>query len=246
MGTTRSHSRVRDRRVARRHATRWVATLVLAALAGCSYRALGLAPPEIDPKATFAAYRTHDGLAIARAEGGLTGTIDAAGWSDLAPAYRVALGGNVVGELRVPSPGRIEVRAPGTGAVVGEVQPSWDDGAIRLAIRPTGGDLLRTRTFRAAETTSGLSILTRNAQSSLDLRGTYRSDLRDAGDHVVGWLQVRVWEPSGRRVYEAVFPAGFPVADAAAAALALDSEIDWIKRYVLDAIRGSTGGAIER
>ena len=94
MGTTRSHSRVRDRRVARRHATRWVATLLLAALAGCSYRALGLAPPEIDPKATFAAYRTHDGLAIARAEGGLTGTIDAAGWSELAPAYRVALGGN--------------------------------------------------------------------------------------------------------------------------------------------------------
>lgn len=221
-------------RVARR-----CATLVGAVLTGCS--AMGLAPPDIDPQATFAAYRTHDGLAIARAEGGSTGTIDAAGWSGFAPAYHVELGGQRIAELRVPSPGQVEIRASGTGAVAGEVQPSWNDGAIRLAIRPAGGDALRTRSFRAVETTSGLSLLTRNAQSSLDLRGTYRSDLRDAGDRIVGWLQVRVWEPSGRRVYEAVFPQGFPVADAAAAAVALDSELDWIKRYVFDATRGSIG-----
>jgi hypothetical protein len=218
---------------------RCCAVLVLAALAGCS--AMGLAPPDIDPQATFAAYRTHDGLAIARAEGGSTGTIDAAGWSGFAPAYHVELGGQRIAELRVPSPGQVEIRASGTGAVAGEVQPSWNDGAIRLAIRPAGGDALRTRSFRTVGATSGLSLLTRNAQSSLDLRGTYRSDLRDAGDRIVGWLQVRVWEPSGRRVYEAVFPQGFPVADAAAAAVALDSELDWIKRYVFDATRGSIG-----
>jgi hypothetical protein len=218
---------------------RCCAVLVLAALAGCS--AMGLAPPDIDPQATFAAYRTHDGLAIARAEGGATGTIDAAGWSGFAPAYHVELGGQRIAELRVPSPGQVEIRASGTGAVAGEVQPSWNDGAIRLAIRPAGGDALRTRSFRTVAATSGLSLLTRNAQSSLDLRGTYRSDLRDAGDRIVGWLQVRVWEPSGRRVYEAVFPQGFPVADAAAAAVALDSELDWIKRYVFDATRGSIG-----
>jgi hypothetical protein len=218
---------------------RFLATLSVAALVGCS--AMGLAPPDIDPQATFAAYRTHEGLAIARAEGGATGTIDAAGWSAFAPAYRVDVGGQVVGELRVPSPGRVEVRAPGSGAVQGEVQPSWDDGAIRLAIRPTAADPLHTRSFRTVEPTSGLSVLTRNAQLNLDLRGTYRSDLRDAGEHVVGWLQVRVWEPSGRRVYEAVFPPGFPVADAGAAALALDSELDWIKRYVIDSGRGSIG-----
>jgi hypothetical protein len=145
----------------------------------------------------------------------------------------------------VPSTAQVVVRAAGTGAPEGGVDPSWDDNAIRLTIRQAGGARLRTRTFRAAETTSGLSLPTRNAQTTLDLRGTYRSDLRD-GDAIVGWLQVRVWEPSGRRVYEGVFPQGFPVADAAAAALALDSEIDWIKRYVYDTNRGLLGGAMER
>ena len=190
------------------------------------------------PHATFAAYRTHDGLAIARAEGGAAGTVDAAGWSGLAPAYRVEVGGQVIGELRVPSTAQLEIRAPGAGTVQGEIVPL---GRRRLAIRPTTGDALRTRSFRTVETTSGLSLITRNAQTNLDLRGTYRSDLRDAGDHVVGWLQVRVWEPSGRRVYEAVFPPGFPVADATAAALSLDSELDWIRRYVLDTLRGQAG-----
>ena len=155
----------------------------------------------------------------------------------MAPAYRVEVGGRTVAQLRVPSTALVDVQAGGTR---GEVQPSWDDGAVRLAIRPTGGELLRTRSFRSVETTSGLSLLTRNAQTTLDMRGTYRSDLRDADDGVVGWLQVHVWEPSGRHVYEAVFPDGFPTADAAAAALALDSEVAWIRRWVLDANRGTS------
>ncbi len=220
--------------------SRWPVVLLLG-LTGCFYRALGLAPPEFDSKATFAAYRTHDGLEIARAEGGLSGTADAAGWSGLTPTYHLVLGGHPVAELQVLSPGRVDVRAAGTGAGDGQVEPSWDDGAIRLTIRTANGDRLRTRTFRAAETTSGLSRLTRNVQTDLDMRGTYRSDLRDAGDEIVGWLQVKVWEPSGRRVYEGVFPAGYPVADAVAAALALDAEVDWIKRYAYDATRGSMG-----
>jgi hypothetical protein len=221
----------------------WLVALVLA-LSGCA-RTLGLAPPDFDPKATFAAYRTHDGLAIARVEGGAHGALDAAGWSGLTPTYHLRLGDAAVAELQVPSTAQVVVRAAGTGAPEGGVDPSWDDNAIRLSIRQASGARLRTRTFRAAETTSGLSLLTRNAQTTLDLRGTYRSDLRD-GDAIVGWLQVRVWEPSGRRVYEGVFPQGFPVADAAAAALALDSEIDWIKRYVYDTNRGLLGGAMER
>src|SRR5262249_61943877 len=122
------------------------------------------------------------------------------------------------------------------GTVQGEIVPL---GRRRLAIRPTTGDALRTRSFRTVETTSGLSLITRNAQTNLDLRGTYRSDLRDAGDHVVGWLQVRVWEPSGRRVYEAVFPPGFPPVDMAAAAVALDSEVQWIRSHVTDSFQGS-------
>jgi len=232
MGRSCSSSRARP--------ARWLVVLVLG-LAGCLYRTLGLEPPEFDSNATFAAYRTHDGLAIARAEGGSSGTLDAAGWSGLTPTYHLRLGDVPVAELQVPTTAQVVIRGPGGGASEGGVDPSWEDGAIRLVIRDATGERLHTRRFRAPEYTPGLRLLTRAAQTSLDMRGTYRSDLIDAHDAVVGWLQARVWEPSGRRVYEGVFPQGYPVAAAAAAALALDSEIDWIKRFVFDATRGSTG-----
>jgi len=47
--------------------------------------------------------------------------------------------------------------------------------------------------------------------------------------------------PPGSACTRRCFPPGFPVADAAAAALALDSELDWIKPYVLDTLRGQAG-----
>jgi hypothetical protein len=58
---------------------------------------------------------------------------------------------------------------------------------------------------------------------------------------VVCWLQVHIWEPSGQRPFEGKFPPGFPVADAAAA-LSLDSEVDWIRRYAIDSSRSAAGG----
>jgi hypothetical protein len=219
-----------------------VLPLVFSFLAGC--RSIGLNPPEIDSQATFAAYRTNEGLTIARIEGGKTGTIDAAGWSGLVPTYHVVVDGRDVGELQVPTTAHVEVRETNRPDLPshGEVVPTWDDGAIRLTIRPGTGDALRTRTFHRVGTTAGLSLLTRNMISGLDMRGTYRSDLRGPGDTVVGWLQVHIWEPSGQRVFEGVFPHGFPAADAAAAALALDSEVDWIRRYAIDTSRGNAGG----
>jgi hypothetical protein len=218
---------------------RAVLPVMVSVLAGCS--AMGLSPPEIDSRATFAAYRTSEGLTIARTEGGKTGTIDALGWSGLVPTYRVVVGGVSLGELRVPSTARVEVRStdPPDRPSHGEIVPDWDDGAIRLAIRPGTGDTLRTRTFHRVATTAGLTVLTRNMLSQADMRGTYRSDLRGPVDSVVGWLQVHIWEPSGQRVFEGAFPRGFPVADAAAAALALDSEVDWIRRYAFDLSRGA-------
>jgi hypothetical protein len=217
----------------------WLVALPL--LAGCPQ--LGLSPPEVDSQATFAAYRTSKGLTILRAQHGKTGTIDAVGWSGLVPTYRVDVGERLVGELRVPSTAQVEARATDP-PLHGEVDPTWDDGAIRLTIRPGTGDTLRTRTFHRVGTTAGLSVLTRNMISELDMRGTYRSDLRGAGDTVVGWLQVHIWEPSGQRFFEGEFPPDFPVADAAAAALSLDSEVDWIRRYAIDTTRGAAGGMV--
>src|SRR5262249_17424168 len=110
-----------------------------------------------------------------------------------------------------------------------------------LTIRSSSGATLKTRSFRQVGTGPGLSLLSRAMQSELDMRGTYRSDLRDHDGTLVGWLQVKIWEPSTRPVYEAVFPQGFPAADAAAAAVSLDSEINWIRRNATGTIRGRTG-----
>src|SRR5262249_51155268 len=103
------------------------------------------------PHATFAAYRTHDGLAIARAEGGAAGTVDAAGWSGLAAADRVEVGGEVIGELRVPSTAQLEIRAPGghragrdrTAGTTAPRHPADDWGRAADAQLPDGRDHLR-------------------------------------------------------------------------------------------------------
>ena len=222
----------------------WV---LLLGLPGCM-RTLGLEPPRLDPSATFSAYRTHDGFTIARAEGGKSGSIDPAGWSDWAPTFRVVLAGSTIANLRLESPGHVQVRDPANpgGPLMGEIVPRWEDGAIRLTMRAPKEETLHTRSFRSTETTSGLAVLTRNTQSTLDLRGTYRAEVRDDSSLPDGWYQVGVWEPSGRRVYESNVPRDFTVVEAAAVTVALDAEVEFIRRTASNAYRGSMGGGFER
>jgi hypothetical protein len=223
----------------------WVLLLGLG-LPGCM-RTLWLEPPRLDPSATFSAYRTHDGFTIARAEGGKSGTIDPEGWSGWAPSFHVVLAGTTIAELRLASPAHVEIRDPGnpSAPLMGEIVPSWEDGAIRLTMRAQKQETLHTRSFRRTETTSGLAVLTRNTQITLDLRGTYRGEVRDDSSLPNGWYQVGIWEPSGRRVYESNVPRDFSVAEAAAVAVALDSEVDFIRRTASNAYRGA-GGTFER
>jgi len=203
---------------------------------------VGLAPPDIDANATFAAYRTSDGFTIARYEG-KTGSIDAATWSGITPTFHVLIEGQPVGELQVPDVAQVVVtHSSASASGHGSVMPTWDDGAIRLTIRSSSGETLKTRSLRRVGTTSGMNVLSHAMQSELDMRGTYRSDLRDRDDRIVGWLQVKLWEPTTRPVYEAVFPQGFPAADASAAAVSLDSEVAWMRRTIPSLTRGRTGG----
>ena len=219
---------------------------ILLLLPGCEGGGLsssvGLAPPDINANATFAAYRTSEGFTIARYEG-KTGNIDAAGWSGITPTFHVLIQGQPMGELQVPEVAQVVVtHSPASASGYGSVTPSYDEGVIRLTIRSSSGETLKTRSFRRSGGGSGMDVLSRAMQSELDMRGTYRSDLRDRDDRVVGWLQVKLWEPSIRPVYEAVFPQGFPAADASAAAVSLDSEIGWMRRNMPSLTRGRTGG----
>src|SRR4029077_1206939 len=160
-GEYRRRQGARVRRVARGRrmtvragAAAWPAAL-LRGIAGCTKsdvasdlsRGMGLSPPEIDSKATFAAYRTHDGFNIARVNGQQTGTIDGAGWSGLAPTFRVEVDHKDEATLSVPSTAHVTVRLA-DGTYGGSVDRSWVDGAIRLTLRPATGAKLHTRNFR--------------------------------------------------------------------------------------------------
>jgi hypothetical protein len=67
----------------------------------------------------------------------------------------------------------------------------------------------------------------------------------EEGPARVGLGTEATWH-AGPREVDCSYDPLISMADAAAAALALDSEIDWIKRYVYDTNRGLLGGAMER
>ena len=88
-------------------------------------------------------------------------------------------------------------------------------------------------------------MLSRNAQTVLDVRGTYRAALRDAKGGETGWLRVKVTPyAESPRIYDGVLPAEVGPGLAAATAVALGSEIDWIENHALNVYRGTSGGPL--
>ena len=123
---------------------------------------------------------------------------------------------------------------------VEDVEPAWDDGAIRLTLRPASGVPLRSGLFKRIGG-SGYSVLSRNAQTLLDVHGTYRADILDANNRHVGWWGVHIAEPFEPRLFEGVVPGVSLVMDSGVT-VALNSEIDWIEDHTLDVYRGTSSG----
>jgi hypothetical protein len=228
----------------RRHLT----TLVAAALAlGCA----GLRHPlAVDPDARFAAHREHGGLVVDRLGPGRTGELRPAHWVRWPgdPTFVLEADGEQLAALWVAGQRVLVRRAPTEDApVVGEVDPAWDEGAIRLVIRAADGSSLRTDPFARQVADTGPAALTRASQTVIDVRGTYQAALRDAKGASVGWLRVRVgpYLPAPR-IFEGALPAAVDLALSAAAAVALDAEIDWIEAHTVDVYRGDGGGTLER
>jgi hypothetical protein len=219
--------------------------IALVALAGCLRRQ----PVRVDPDVTVALHRARGGLVVDRLPGGATGTLGAAGRLPRpgAPTYVLRVGPDVTAAFWLEAPATVRVRAGAGGAAIGRVDPEWTDQAIRLTLRPAAGPALRTDTFRRTATGGGPSVLTRDAQSVLDVRGTYRADVRDGAGAAVGWLRVRVgpYLPAPR-LYDGVLPDGIDPRLAVAAAAALDSEVDWIEGHTLDVYEGDGGDGLHR
>jgi hypothetical protein len=125
---------------------------------------------------------------------------------------------------------------------LGDVRPSWDDNAIRLQLAPPGGQTIKSDVFARAEDQGGTPVLTRAAQTILDVRGRYQAALRDVTGAEVGWLRLRVgpYEPAAR-IYEAKLPAGVSDDLAVAAVLSLASELDWIEGHTQNVYQKDRG-----
>ena len=167
---------------------------LLALLIGCG--PVVLPASELDPGATFAARQVHNGFRIDRLQGWGTGVVESARWINWpgSPQFRVRAEEAPLGDLWLIAPAHVEVREGGAPRTAGDVEPAWDDGAIRLTLRPASGVPLRSGLFERIGG-SGYSVLSRNAQTLLDVHGTYRADILDANNRRVGWWEVHIAEP---------------------------------------------------
>ena len=207
--------------------------------------AAGSPPQHVsrDPEGTFAAHREHARLVIDHVRGVEAAELVAPGWLRW-PAAPLDLraGGRTLAALRPIGPGAVDVwaAARGEGPTSARVEPSWENGAIRLTLRTADGQTFATGFFERVSAGGAPGRLSRVADSILDVRGTYQAVLRDPGGTSVGWLRVQI-DPSGTpgRSYEGTLPNVVTPGLAAAATLALDSEIDWIEDHSLDVHRGT-------
>ena len=91
---------------------------------------------ELSSGATFAAHQVHNGFRIDRLQGGGTGVVESARWINGpgSPQFRVRAEEVTLGDLWLITPAHVEVRESGAPRTVGDIEPAWDDGAIRLSI----------------------------------------------------------------------------------------------------------------
>jgi len=203
--------------------------IVIAAGPGCARQEAWIAP---DPEVTVAAHRAADRLVLDRLPSGARGALEPPGWPHMPdePSFVLHAGGEVRGGLWVVGRSRVLVRrdAAITSPRTAEVLSAWEEGALRLTLFQEGGATLGVDRF-AREQGAEAAPLVRGAA----LRGTYRAAVRDASGAPLGWLRVRVESPAAR-VYDGVLPEATGDALAAAAALALDDEVEWIEEHPPD------------
>jgi hypothetical protein len=223
-----------------------MAALLAAGLLGGGC-AVAARPIPIDPGLTFAMHIVHGGFVVDRIQNGKTGQNGETGmlepeggWSAFTnPEFDLHLDG-AGGERRLVGVGPVVVHR-GTsdeGPVSGRVEPSWEDQAIRLTLRPASGPPLTSDIFTRIDNGAGMEELTRLAQDSLDLRGSYQAALRDPEGRQVGWLRVHVspWS-SSMAACEGVLPPTVGEGLAVAAAEALGAEVDYIGQHVRGPLR---------
>jgi hypothetical protein len=90
----------------------------------------------------FAAHQEHARLVIDHVCGLGAGEVIAPGWLRLpGTSLHLQAGGRTVAALRPIGPGAVELRAEAGGEALAtdHVEPSWENGAVRLILRTANG-----------------------------------------------------------------------------------------------------------
>jgi hypothetical protein len=184
---------------------------------------------------TFSARETHRGLVVDRA-GAPMGSLVPNGFlrrpGDPTLVYRE--GGVAIAGVWESGPDAALVRSGTTekAPIIGRIVPAWNDDQLRLTIEPAGGATVQTSVFERASG-GGTTALDRGTSTRAALQGTYRATVTSTGGADAGWLSVDV-DPEGATRFVGDLPRGVPPALAAAAAEAVESEVDFIYGSVGD------------
>jgi hypothetical protein len=220
----------------------WIIGTVVAVGTGCNpYQRL-----PADPGTSFAAHIVKGGLMVDEMRGAdQTALVTSTHLLRLfdEPTLVVQRGPSRGEGIWLNGPGRAVVRtseAP-DAALVGRVEPFWDDKAIRLLIEPAGAAPLWSDVFER-EPGWGHSELTRRVEHEDELYGAYRAVLRSRDGTPTGWFQMKIGDEQPCPVmYEAVLPPEIDEGLAAASAAALGNEYKWIDGHTLEATPGLNG-----
>ncbi len=205
-------------------------------------------PPTVaaDPATDFAAHVDHRGLVVDRGTGGAPATLVSAGtplWKD-GPRYLLQANGQTLAALWNDRPGHMLVRqsADAWAPIVGEIDATWKEGAIRLQLTRVDGTVFRIGRFRREDIRSAPSMLSSSLISTnLDLSGTYRAEFRNDQGTPIGWVRVTI-DPafdSASRHYDADVPPLVNGVLTTAAIELVDMDIDWIEAHAQDVHTGT-------
>ena len=185
------------------------------------------------PETTFAAHAIHAGLQIDRMRGGEPTVLKPSGWFRWPgePILVMRTDGQHEIGLWLVETGSVVVRDGVTedAPVIGRVEPRWDDEAIRLTLWPRTGPPIRGDVFAHTDPGASPSVLARWAADEVQVQGAYDADFHGPDGRTVGWLGVDIgYHQAAFVMYEGYLPPEVDEGLAAATAVALGSEIDWI------------------
>jgi hypothetical protein len=218
-----------------------VLALTLSILTGCASQ---LHAVPVDPNVDFAAHVEHSGLVVDEMPGLSRAVLVPAGWHSMmgGPRFLLQAHDKTIAALWFPTPNHMIVRqsADPQSPLIGEIRAKWTEGAIHLTFEPANGPALQSTEFGRIDGRVVTAALSSQAQTVLDVRGTYRAQLRDSTGAPVGWLRVQISPyQAATRIYDGVLPASLNGPLATAAVALLDSDVDYIEGHALNVYQGN-------